>query len=445
MPNPVSDVFPLADEREKKRRPQLIAHLWWDYVPRSFVEPHEYLQRDPAFRSVNLVSQLWDNGKAPDQDTHFVHRRAAKNLVNPSLPYRLISRITRSRRWSKFRQFVRRESLRRQPSLFHSHFGTTGCELASDLSEYRAPHVVTLYGYDGSAALLSKHLRAKYAVMYRTVARIIVLCEAVKTRLIKDGCPPEKIAVWNLPAGVEKYPLVSRPAPGKTLRIVMAARFVEAKGHVFLLRAMARLKERGHAVQATLLGYGNRVDLVRAEVARLDLAGEVTILDNNLAGDFAETYRELLARSDLYVLPSVRDRHGTDEAGPALTMVCAQASGLPVVCTPFPGSEISMVDGETGFFCAENDECSLADHIEFFIRNPAARAEFGRRGSQIANEEFSEWLQIERLWAIYEEAIEGYRAPANYASRPQVASPFPEDPAVPRHAPTGIGHEKEGR
>jgi glycosyltransferase involved in cell wall biosynthesis len=125
------------------------------------------------------------------------------------------------------------------------------------------------------------------------------------------------------------------------------------------------------------------------------------LLDNKLAGNFREAYLEQLHRHDLYVLPAIRDRHGTDEAGPALTMVCAQASGLPVISTKFPGAEISVIEGESGLYCEEKDSDSIVEKILQLIRDPDLRARMGKRGSEIAMREFSECGQMEKLMEIY--------------------------------------------
>lgn len=396
-------------------RPPLILHAWSDYVPATFVEPNSYLIEDPRFDSLNLVASLWDNGKAVDEYTIALNRRQSKNLVNPSFFFRLGNRITKGLRWWQFRRFCVDTSRQFGGALLHSHFGTTGCELGSVIEELQIPHVITLYGYDGSAALRDAKLVAKYRSMFRTATKIVVLCEEVKNRLLNLGCEPQKVAVWNMPAGVENYPYQAR-VPGKTVRLVMAARFAEAKGHKYLLEAMQILAREGQNIHLTLVGYGNLTETIRAQITELGLDAFITLIDNKLAVDFTSSYRQILEASDIYVLPSVRDRFGTDEAGPSLTMVCAQAAGLPVISTPFPGSEISVIEGKTGLFCREEDSASLADKIRYLINHPEKWNTLGKAGSELVNREFSEFGQMEKLVGIYQEAL-GISPPAPLAEK----------------------------
>lgn len=418
-------------------RPPLVAHVWTDYVPDSFVEPHSHMvSGEPRFRSVNLVANLWDNGKVIDAHTYWMFRRSCRNLVAPTLLFRVYRRATTFWRRIRFREFVLEKASGFGASLIHSHFGTTGCKLNRLIERTGWPHVVTLYGYDGSAALLSRSLRRQYTRMYQSASRIVVLCETVKQRLIATGCAPGKIVVWNMPAGIENFPYRPR-APKKQIRILMAARFVEAKGHVYLLEAFAKVARKGHPVRLVLVGYGNLTAQIEKKIEALGLRSYVSLIDNKLIGDFTSDYRSLLNESDIFVLPSVTDRNGTDEAGPALSMVCAQAAGLPVICTPFPGSEISLVDGVTGLYCKERDAESLAERIEYLLDRPHLWNELGRKGSELVHREFAEKTQMEKLYRIYEEALGIQPRPEKPSAKPATK---PEPGARPPMFQMGAGN-----
>lgn len=395
----------MAGETNNKNRAPLVAHVWADYVPDSFVEPHAHMAPgESRFSSVNLVANLWDNGKEIDSRTFWMFRRSCRNLVAPTLLFRVYRRATTFWRRLRFRNFCRDKASGLGASLIHSHFGTTGCKLNRLIERTGWPHVVTLYGYDGSAALLNWSLLREYKRMYRSASRIIVLCEIVKQRLIATGCEAGKIVVWNMPAGIENFPYRAR-APGKQVRLLMAARFVEAKGHAYILEAFARIARKGYPVRLVLVGYGNLTAQIEKKIEALGLRSFVSLIDNKLIGDFTSDYRSLLNECDIFVLPSVRDRSGTDEAGPALSMVCAQAAGLPVVCTPFPGSEISLIDGVTGLYCKERDTDSLTEKLEYLLDRPHLWNELGRKGSELVRKEFSQKTQMEKLFRVYEETL----------------------------------------
>jgi len=383
----------------------LVAHAWADYVPNTFIEPHSQLQKRSDFESINLVSRLWDNGKAPDPHTFYLQKGPAEGLMKPSELFRIYSRLTHSQRWSRFRELCRNSLSGRGVQLLHSHFGTTGCEIHGIARELGVPHIITFYGYDASAALQHAATVAKYRGMFKSAQRFVVLCEEVRERLIRLGCPAEKILVWNMPAGIESFPYQQRPS-GPVFRVAMAARFAEAKGHRYFLEALAILAREGLRVHATLLGYGNLLPDIQARIAALQIDKHVAVVDTALKGDFATQYRDVLARCDAYALPSITDRYGTDEAGPALTMVCAQASGLAGVVTPFPGASHSFENEDTGFYCAERDPISLANGLRKLALQPALREKMGKRARELAQKAFAEKQQVRKLIELYYDVLD---------------------------------------
>lgn len=382
----------------------LIAHAWADYVPATFIEPHVYLLEDPRFESINLVMNLWDNGKAVDNVTHYQRDMDAKNLVNPSLLHRIVRRATRRFRWFRFEKMCTRSIDRFNISLVHSHFATTACEISTAINEKSIPHIVTLYGYDGSAALKDEATIKKYKKMFTCVDHIIVLSNIVKQRLIDHGCDSNLITVWNMPAGVENFPYRFK-RPKDTIRLLMAARFTESKGHIYALESLKKLIHKGYSVRLTMIGYGNEFAKLEDLIHNMKLRPYVSILDNKLMGDFSTDFQSHLNEHDIYLAPSIQDRHGTDEGGPSLTAVCAQAAGLPVISTPFPGSEVSIIDGITGLICKERNSDSLAEKIETLILNKDLAASIGKAGSLLVNREFSQSGQMEKLLSIYDSCL----------------------------------------
>jgi colanic acid/amylovoran biosynthesis glycosyltransferase len=229
---------------------------------------------------------------------------------------------------------------------------------------------------------------------------MIVLSEIVRERLEATGCSPDRITVWDMPLDFRPYPY-HEPRPGPTVKLLTAARFVEKKGYPTLLRAVALLKGRGLPVSLTAIGYGPLKDSIRDMARQLGLEAHVTIVDTSAHRGFSSLYSCALAAHDIFVLPSTVARNGDDEGGPALTLVMAQAAGLPVVCTRFTGSERSVIDGETGLFCRPDDPEALAERLSFLISRPHLWRSLGEAGSRFVRERFNKDRQIDALAAIY--------------------------------------------
>jgi len=381
-----------------------IANLWLDYIPNSYTECHPVFLRDKIFSSINVANSLLDNGERADAHTYFRKKGSLQDVISPTFTRQIKNRLFRTWENGRFNAFVLRTLKEQSADLAFLHFGTTAAQLIPALRKINIPSVVIFYGSDASSALRQENWRAKYREMFPLLAKVIVLCEPVRQRLVQAGCPENKIIVWNLPAGIEKYPYQAR-SPGEVVRFVMCARFIEKKGHSLLLEAYKRLLDSGRKVELTLMGYGNAKNKIIHHAESLGIAGKVVIIDTQARGDFHRAYNEELKTKDIFVLPSLTAANGDDEGGPALTLVCAQSAGLPVICTPFPGSEITLQDSQTGVICKENDVDSLHEKMLYLMDRPNEWDRLGRAGSKLVHEAFSEKGQIGRIASLFNELI----------------------------------------
>lgn len=402
-------------------------HVWDAYAPSLFDHIHPYLLQHPEHASLLLAAYLIDNQAAVLPNTFFLNTRSSSEDIQPPLWVRArrrlrrefaetVRRIARSSGatsiWSTapltlslFNRFCLAHAREFHGDLVHAHFGTAGVMALPFIRATGLPSVVTFYGVDASASLRIPRWRENFAEMFGQVSRVIVLCDAVRERMIAIGCPPAKIVIWNLPAGVEQFPYRPRRTTHPTVRFVIGARFVEKKGHRYLVDALDRVIHAGVDASLTMIGYGPFKAAIEQEVRRRNLTGRVTIIDTELAANFADTYRPVLDSHDIFVLPSTTSHLGDDEGGPALTMICAQAAGLPAITTPFAGAERSMTDGVTGLLARQDDPASLAERMQWLAEHRDAWNAMGRAGSDLARAQFSLDGQMTALLELYREII----------------------------------------
>jgi glycosyltransferase involved in cell wall biosynthesis len=269
------------------------------------------------------------------------------------------------------------------------------------------PLMTTFYGVDASAVLLDPRWKAGYQLLARRGNRFIVLADAVAERLVATGFPEERISVWNIGIDLAPFLAVDRPPRTGPFKVLCAARFVEKKGHRTLLDATSRLA-RTHEVRVTLVGYGPLREAIARQVEALGLAAAVRIVDTTEVADFTGLLARELAAHDAFVLASTTAPDGDDEGGPALTVVDAQAAGLPVIVTPFVGHERSVVDGETGIVVAEDAEALRAAMARLADDDDLSGA-LGRRGRAFVAGAFAVEGQNALLCEIYEEVADGAR------------------------------------
>jgi colanic acid/amylovoran biosynthesis glycosyltransferase len=380
-----------------------IAHAWLTYMAGQDADLHRELQRRGLFRSLLLADRIVANGAVPDPPSYWRGKTATAPAVArlEAAAGRLLPGVFRRRRETFYERHIREHGA----ELIHAHFGTCAAELIDLQQRLGLPMIATFYGVDVSAVIQIPAWVERYRRLFKAADRLLVLDDEVKARLVRIGCPPEKLVVWNMPLDFGRYVYRERHPDGP-IKLVTAARFVEKKGYPVMLRALARLKAEGRAVRLTALGYGPLKRQILADAAQLGLTDEVELIDTAPRPDFPQLYADVLASHDIFIIASTQARNADDEGGPALTLVMAQAAGLPVVCTPFVGSQRSVHDGETGLFSAPNSAESLAERVGYLIDHPELWNLLGATASAYVRENFDKDRQVDQVAAIYQELLD---------------------------------------
>jgi glycosyltransferase involved in cell wall biosynthesis len=104
------------------------------------------------------------------------------------------------------------------------------------------------------------------------------------------------------------------------------------------------------------------------------------------------------------VVPSVTAETGDAEGLPN-TVLEAMARGCPVVGSDHAGIGEAVIDGETGFLCAERDVGGLATALSRLIENPDLCRRLGEAGRARIGAEFDADIQSGRLEALLQSVI----------------------------------------
>ncbi len=160
------------------------------------------------------------------------------------------------------------------------------------------------------------------------------------------------------------------PRPRSDLPLVVSVgRLVDYKGFHVLIRALARLKQRGRPMHCLIVGEGPERAALDRLVARLGLGEEVSFA----GGLRQDEVRAAISRADLFVLACVEGHDGQQDGIPIVLME-AMALGVPVVSTRLSGIPELVVDNRTGILVAPGDEEHLADGMERLLTDePLAR------------------------------------------------------------------------
>lgn len=219
--------------------------------------------------------------------------------------------------------------------------------------------------------------------------------DEIAAQIVPTGVKP-----WLLRMGVK---LSSDAAPLREgilspLRLVMAARFVEKKGHHVLFEAVNILRRSGLPATVDLFGGGPLAQALEAAVESRGLKQEVRfkgVLDHKallaalLSGDY-----------DIAVLPSLVAGDKDKEGIPVFLME-AMGAGLPTVSTPNGGIR-ELAEGDSCLLVPERDAEALAAALEHLARDADARLRLAAAGRRKVSHDF----EIEACMGKLRQAIE---------------------------------------
>lgn len=258
--------------------------------------------------------------------------------------------------------------------IYHTHFGPVGNKYL-DLTEcYDVPFIVSFYGWDASR-LLKKNPNT-YDELFDRVDAVTVLSNDMRATLVEYGCQTSKIHIQPLCIDTDLFPYQERSSDDEQIKLLTVARFVEKKGIVYALEAVARLSDK-YDIQYTIIGDGERRELIEETIKKYELEDVVDLRGWQSQSVVADE----MANAHLFLLPSVTAKSGDKEGTPTVLLE-AQSMGLPVVSTYHAGIPEIVEDGETGLLVPERDSDALADALEKLLSEPEQWAKMGENGRE---------------------------------------------------------------
>lgn len=265
-----------------------------------------------------------------------------------------------------------------QPDLVHCH-----SRRGADLLGGRAAR------HAGVPAVVSRrvdnHEPARLAQLrYRPYRKIIAISEAIAEVLRADGVAAERITVIRSavdaarfagPPDTRRFDELLGDTAGKRF-IFCVAQLIPRKGHRFLLEAMVKLSTRYPDLRLLLYGRGPGEMELRSLAKQLDLRDRV-----RFAG-FRNDLDRYLGCAELLVHPAT-------EEGLGVAALKAAAAGVPVVAFAAGGLREAVADGETGLLVPPGDVDALTAAIARLLDDAPLRRQFGERGRQRMQSEFS--------------------------------------------------------
>lgn len=220
----------------------------------------------------------------------------------------------------------------------------------------------------------------------------------VHTFLCPSKFMQEKMAAWGEPAGkLARVPnptaIPAAPATRGGGYVLYAGRLSEEKGLEVFLRGAARVPD----VPVWIVGKGPQEMFLKRLVAELG-ASHVQFLPFKTPQELAE----IRARAEAVVLPT---RMYENASGVLLEGL---AAGLPCLASNIGGNPELVEDGKSGWLVDPNDPGAwMRALVAFTQASPTRREEMGRHGRAFIQRERTWQGHLEKVQAIYGEAMSG--------------------------------------
>lgn len=258
--------------------------------------------------------------------------------------------------------------------IINTHFaipsGPTGILLSR---RWQKPHILTVHGgdiYDPSKRL-SPHrippLRAlvRWVLNHSDCVTTFFQDIADRSRQIYSYSGRLEMIPYGLPA--RSYPAADRSRFGwkpDEVILISVARLIPRKGFVYLLEALARLKDRPWRWIA--LGSGPLLDSLQAQAAACGIQNKVEFRGHV---DEEEKYARL-ASADVFVLPSLHEGFG-------VVNLEAMTLGLPIITTSIGGQVDFLKEGYNALLVPPADSLALCNALRRMLTDSALRRTLG--------------------------------------------------------------------
>lgn len=348
------------------------------------------------------------------------YSRFAKGLALDGMDIRILPGLTsglKARLWLKLHRWLglpHRPTVRAlmglDADLVHVHFGTDATDIWPSVKATGLPMLVTLHGYDinirrdwweaGHRGFRRRfYPRQLLRMAGDRRVRFVAVSKAIRERAIEFGIPENKVTVAYIGINTEYFKPRGMSIDRRSRRILFVGRMVEKKAPLLLIRAFARLRQSVHDAELVMVGAGPLLDQARKLATAFGVP--VTFLE---ACTPAEVQAQI-HQSRVLCLPSVIATDGNAEGFP-LTLLEAQACGVPVVSSARGGAEEGLRHGVTGYRFPSGDVDQMAGCIMAVLEDASLAKRMSRAASLFVAQQYDIQRTTGDLEALYRRQLQ---------------------------------------
>lgn len=213
-------------------------------------------------------------------------------------------------------------------------------------------------------------------------------------------------AVWN-PINTDRFRPVEDKAKLRSqlnidptsAHVSIVGALAPHKGHFCFLKMACEILKQRRNVQFHIIGGDMGRHLEYAASLR-QLAAELKMTPQVRFWGFVDDdrVRDLMAASDLFVLP-------TTEEGFGIVLAESQACGVPVLCSNIQPLDEVVDHGRTGVLLNPQDYHAFAQQAVCLLDSQSNRQLMGKAGRQWVEQRFSQSVFVDRISQLYEQHL----------------------------------------
>ncbi|MEP7170169.1 MAG: glycosyltransferase [Bacteroidota bacterium] len=343
-------------------------------------------------------------GKILFYNTGWIPQQLESNSILPSNKwiYKFFRRVFRKLNLLKYSDadFGFYRSLKQQqPDVILAEYAVCGAEIFSITKRLNIPLVIHCHGFDVSHKPTVETNIENYKKAFVYAKAVIGVSKQMCVKLEELGCPKEKIIYSCCGPSPEFFKLQTDFNQKVALAI---GRFVEKKAPHITLFAFAKVLEKIPNAKLRMVGDGDLLSFCKDIVTSLKMENSVTftgILN-------PKQIMQEMKSATFFVQHSKTSQDG-DMEGTPVSILEAQAAGLPVVATYHGGIPDIVLHNETGLLNEEGDFDTMAEHMISLFENMEMCKRLGYNARERIHKYFTLEQHINTLQNILNKAPSG--------------------------------------
>ena len=280
-----------------------------------------------------------------------------------------------------------------QINMIHAHWILPQGFIGAFLKKlFRIPLLVTIHGSD-LFPLKSIFFKKLQNFVVKNSNYITVNSDASKKELVKRF-PPAAFKVVTIPMGVDLNLFRKRKSQkpkkySKNKILLFVGRLSDQKGLQYLVDSIPKLARLYPNIKLLIIGEGPYEETLRKKVHENRVEANVEFLGS------VPNYKLLEYHNfaDIFILPSLSNRTGTEALG--LSLLEAMASGCAVIGTKVGGIPFVVRNGYNGILVREKNPHELSNAIITLLKNRKKAEKLGKNAAEFTRKNYS-WDRVSK-------------------------------------------------